>query len=83
MNPKSECSLAKIVALVNLPSIPSVNPRIAVELYCLNNIGSSKNSVEDVTTEDTETPSAARKAADEDRALRRKPPSPRGSMKDR
>ena len=44
--------------------------------------GSSKNSVEDVTTEDAETPSAARKAADEDCALRRKPPLILGTTKD-
>ena len=40
---------------------------------CSQENGSSKNSVEDVATEDTETPSSARKAADEDCALRRKP----------
>ena len=38
--------------------------------------------MEDVTTEDTETPSAARKAADEDCALRRKPPLILGTTKD-
>ena len=48
---------------------------------CVKN-GSSKNSVEDVTTEDTETPSAARKAADEGCALRRKPLLIHGTMKD-
>ena len=40
---------------------------------CFQENGSLRNSVEDVTTEDTETPSSARKAADEDCALRRKP----------
>ena len=42
---------------------------------------SSKIFVEDVTTEDAETPSAARKAADEERALRRKPSLIHGTMK--
>ena len=51
-------------------------------LLCVKNLGSSKNSEEDVTTEDTETPSAARKAADEDCALRRKPPLILSTTKD-
>ena len=53
-----------------------------LEILCVKNLGSSKNSEEDVTTEDTETPSAARKAADEDCALRRKPPLILGTTKD-
>ena len=51
-------------------------------LFDAGNLGSSKDSEEDVTTEDTETPSAARKAADEDCALRRKPPLILGTTKD-
>ena len=49
---------------------------------CSQKNGSSKNSLEDVATEDTETPLAARKAADEDCALRRKPSLMHGIMED-
>ena len=55
---------------------------ISLIAFDAGKFGSSKDSVEDVTTEDTETPSAARKAADEDCALRRKPPLILGTTKD-
>jgi hypothetical protein len=50
---------------------------ISLIAFDAGKFGSSKDSVENVTTE---TPSAARKAADEDCALRRKPPLIHGVM---
>ena len=62
-------------------SQPFVNLYSAMAKQMVPN-GSSKNSVEDASTEYTETPSAARNAADEERALRRKPSLIHGTMKD-
>ena len=53
---------------------------ISLIAFDAGKFGSSKDSVENVTTE---TPSAARKAADEDCALRRKPSLIRGIMEDK
>ena len=56
---------------------------ISLIAFDAGNFGSSNDTFEDITTEDTETPSAARKAADEDYALRRKPSLIRGIMEDK